>query len=41
MTDMRDLGVLPPDATTRVSEYVPAIVDYVKKMVDNGSGACC
>ena len=34
--DMRTLNVLPPDITTRVSEYVPEIVDFVKKIIDNG-----
>uniref|UniRef100_H3B5Y6 Cysteine--tRNA ligase, cytoplasmic n=1 Tax=Latimeria chalumnae TaxID=7897 RepID=H3B5Y6_LATCH len=36
--DMEDLSVLPPDVLTRVSEYVPEIVDFVKKVVDNGYG---
>lgn len=31
-----DLQVLPADIVTRVSEYVPQIVDYVKKIIDNG-----
>ncbi|KAF3833071.1 hypothetical protein F7725_026736 [Dissostichus mawsoni] len=30
--------VLPPDVLTRVSEYVPEIVDFVKKVVSNGYG---
>lgn len=30
--------VLPPDVLTRVSEYVPEIVDFVRKIVDNGYG---
>eukprot|EP00123_Amoebidium_parasiticum_P000603 comp11446_c0_seq1/m.5866 comp11446_c0_seq1/g.5866 ORF comp11446_c0_seq1/g.5866 comp11446_c0_seq1/m.5866 type:complete len:729 (-) comp11446_c0_seq1:361-2547(-) len=34
--DMEALGVLPPDALTRVSEYVPEIVAYVQKIIDNG-----
>ncbi|KAK9459026.1 tRNA synthetases class I (C) catalytic domain-containing protein [Lipomyces oligophaga] len=34
--DMRALNVLPPTVVTRVSEYVPQIVSFVKKMVDNG-----
>lgn len=34
--DMRLLNVMAPDITTRVSEYVPEIVEFVKKIVDNG-----
>lgn len=30
--------VLPPDVLTRVSEYCPEIVDFVKKILDNGFG---
>lgn len=30
--------VLPPDVLTRVSEYVPEIVSFVQKIVDNGYG---
>lgn len=30
--------VLPPDVLTRVSEYVPEIVNFVQKIVDNGYG---
>lgn len=30
--------VLPPDVLTRVSEYVPEIVDFVQKILDNGYG---
>lgn len=32
------LQVLPPDVLTRVSEYVPEIVEFVKKIVSNGYG---
>ena len=32
--DMETLGVRPPDVLTRVTEYVPQIVDYIKKIVD-------
>ncbi|XP_071403162.1 cysteine--tRNA ligase, cytoplasmic isoform X1 [Centroberyx affinis] len=36
--DMDALNVLPPDVLTRVSEYVPEIVDFVEKIVSNGYG---
>ncbi|KAG8438404.1 hypothetical protein GDO86_008907 [Hymenochirus boettgeri] len=36
--DMDALNVLPPDVLTRVSEYVPEIVAFVQKIVDNGYG---
>ncbi|KAI1903982.1 hypothetical protein AGOR_G00001000, partial [Albula goreensis] len=36
--DMEALNVLPADVLTRVSEYVPEIVEFVKKIVDNGYG---
>lgn len=36
--DMKKLNVLPPSVTTRVSEYVPEIVDFVSKIIDNGYG---
>nr|XP_012381323.2 cysteine--tRNA ligase, cytoplasmic isoform X2 [Dasypus novemcinctus] len=36
--DMAALNVLPPDVLTRVSEYVPEIVAFVQKIVDNGYG---
>ncbi|XP_014651248.1 PREDICTED: cysteine--tRNA ligase, cytoplasmic isoform X1 [Ceratotherium simum simum] len=36
--DMEALNVLPPDVLTRVSEYVPEIVKFVQKIVDNGYG---
>ncbi|XP_006911044.1 cysteine--tRNA ligase, cytoplasmic isoform X2 [Pteropus alecto] len=36
--DMAALNVLPPDVLTRVSEYVPEIVSFVQKIVDNGYG---
>ncbi|KAI9246848.1 cysteinyl-tRNA synthetase [Sporodiniella umbellata] len=34
--DMEALNVRAPDVQTRVSEYVPEIVDYVQKIIDNG-----
>lgn len=34
--DMDRLRVLPPDTITRVSEYVPEIVSFVEKIIDNG-----
>jgi len=36
--DMTALGVKEPDVVTRVTEYVPQIVDYIKGIVDNGFG---
>ncbi|KAM4592432.1 cysteine--tRNA ligase, cytoplasmic isoform 2-T2 [Odontesthes bonariensis] len=36
--DMEALNVLPPDILTRVSEYVPEIVEFVRKIVANGYG---
>ena len=30
--------VLAPDVVTRVTEYVPEIVDFVQKIIDNGFG---
>ena len=35
-SDMARLRVLPPDTTTRVSEYVPEIVSFVERIVDRG-----
>ncbi|KAK4689957.1 cysteinyl-tRNA synthetase, partial [Tremellales sp. Uapishka_1] len=35
-TDMARLHVLPPDTVTRVSEYVPEIVAFVDKIIQNG-----
>lgn len=35
-SDMEALNVLPADVITRVSEYVPQIVDYVNKIIENG-----
>ena len=34
--DMKKLNVLPPDVVTRVSEYVPQIVKFVEKIIENG-----
>ena len=28
--------MLPPDVVTRVSEYVPEIIDFVQKIIENG-----
>lgn len=36
--DMNALNCEPPDEVTRVTEYGPQIVDFVRKIVDNGFG---
>lgn len=36
--DMTALNILPPNVLTRVSEYVPEIIDFIKKIIDNGFG---
>jgi cysteinyl-tRNA synthetase len=36
MQDMDLLNVMPPHILTRVSEYVPEIVEYVEKILNNG-----
>jgi cysteinyl-tRNA synthetase len=36
--DMRSLGVRDADALTRVSEYVPDIIRYVEKIIENKFG---
>ncbi|BFZ05121.1 hypothetical protein BsWGS_08159 [Bradybaena similaris] len=34
--DMEALNVLPADVLTRVSEYVPEVVEYIGKIIQNG-----
>nr|CAG4643781.1 EOG090X02DZ [Lepidurus arcticus] len=34
-SDMNNLQVLPADVVTRVSEYIPEIVAYIQKIIDN------
>ncbi|GBP43426.1 Cysteine--tRNA ligase, cytoplasmic [Eumeta japonica] len=34
--DMKSLNVLPPDILTRVSEYIPQIIQYIEKIIENG-----
>ena len=34
--DMAALNVLPPTITTRVSEYVPEIIEFVERIIGNG-----
>lgn len=36
LADMDKLGVQPPDVMTRVSEYVPEVIAFVQKIIDNG-----
>ncbi|KAF1770270.1 hypothetical protein GCK72_002088 [Caenorhabditis remanei] len=36
LADMARLNVLPVDVLTRVSEYVPEVITYVKKIINNG-----
>ena len=34
--DMTSLGIKEPDVLTRVTEYVPQIVDFIQKIIDKG-----
>lgn len=36
--DMEALNVLPPDVLTRVSEYVPEVVEYIQHIINKGFG---
>ena len=36
LQDMAALNVLPPDAVTRVSDYLPEIVAYIEQIMRNG-----
>ncbi len=29
---------MPPNVLTRVSDYVPEIIDFIKRIIDNGYG---
>lgn len=36
--DMKCLNVQEPDVLTRVSDYIPEIVDFIQKIIDRGYG---
>ncbi|KAI7935855.1 hypothetical protein MJO28_016726 [Puccinia striiformis f. sp. tritici] len=36
--DMATLGVEPPTVLTRVSDYIPEIIEFIKKIIDRGYG---
>lgn len=38
LEDMKRLGVRPPDILTRVTEYIPEIINYVSTIIQNGFG---
>lgn len=38
MQDVRDLNCLDPDTVTRVTEYMPEIVEFVQRIIEHGYG---
>lgn len=36
--DMEALNILPPNVLTRVTEYVPEIIKFIEKIIENGYG---
>ncbi|KAK0413611.1 hypothetical protein QR680_006902 [Steinernema hermaphroditum] len=38
MEDMKNLNVLPPTVLTRVSQFIPEIIEFTQRIVDNGYG---
>ena len=34
--DCNELNIRPPNVITRVSEFVPEIIDFIKKIIENG-----
>lgn len=36
LQDMKDLNVELPDVITRVTEFIPEIIAYIEKIIENG-----
>ncbi|XP_047134203.1 cysteine--tRNA ligase, cytoplasmic isoform X3 [Hydra vulgaris] len=39
--DMKSLNIRPADIITRVSQYIPEIVAYIERIIENGFGYVC
>lgn len=35
--DMKSLNIIPPNTITRVTKFIPQIISFIEKMMDNGS----